>query len=241
MSLRASSKYMPLRVTAHLRTGVVCDEYLPLDGILYYQAMREQYGARAYSLPGGGVSEELLHPISVPLAQRHGHENRSADSWWYACSFACTPTGEPRWWLADGEDYWNKRFDQSYASLIDFSGRRGRVIVEQGHYRAYHMPLYYRVARQVSWFCVGEQTRIKDLLSTVTHVGKKATQGWGRVMRWIVEPWPEDWSCWREDKPMRALPVAEGERMKGTAFHVRYYGLHPSYFERHNQMAVIVP
>lgn len=234
-----------LRVTARLRTGVICDEYLPLDGILQYQALRELLGPRDYSLPGGAIGPGPMPAFTLPLRVCYLGGTRREGAWrWYACSFAMPQpdpmTGQSGWWMTEGQDHWNKRFDQSYASLIDFAGKRGRVIIEQNRYRAYHMPVFYRVAEQIQWYCVGDLKEIERLLATVTHVGKKASQGWGRVIEWQVERWPEDWSCWRENKPMRALPASEAAE-RGAMVNLRYYGLRPSYYDHKNQMLVAVP
>lgn len=236
------ASFEPLRVTAALRTAVVSDEYLPLDGILFYQAMRERYGARDQSLPGGGVDLVQRQSVSMPLELRRAQTDESI--WWYACSFACTRAGLPQWWRAEGQDHWNKRFDNQLSDLVDFGKRRGKVIIEKGQYRAYHMPVVYRVATEVSWHCVGDLSRIRALLATVTHIGKKQAQGWGRVAAWTVEPVDADWSCWRDGQPTRALPVAElappGQSF-GVDRKIRYYGVRPSYYDRRNQMSVIVP
>jgi CRISPR type IV-associated protein Csf3 len=138
----------------------------------------------------------------------------------------------------EGCDYWNKRFDSRYADLVDFGGRRGKVIIEKGPYKAYHMPIFYRAALWVEWYCVGDKAAIEYLLSTVTHIGKKTSQGWGRVIRWEIESWPEDWSVWRGDRLMRGIPV---EDVGGKPFRLLYYGIRPSYWQRENQMPLAVP
>jgi CRISPR type IV-associated protein Csf3 len=231
-----SADFQPLRVTAWLQCGVVSDAYLPLDGILLYQAMRDRYGARVTSAVGQQGSEEHRH-ASVPLAICE----RDIPHWYYACSFA-----QPaRWWAGEGQDAWNKRFDAGLAHLIDFDGKRPRVLVESGKYRAYHMPLFYRVAPKIEWFCVGDAAGIEYLLSTVTHIGKKQDMGWGRVTRWQVEPWPHDWSVWRQTdgeqpEPMRAVPVA-GRQEFWMGWKVMLYGFRPPYWLPENQATCIVP
>lgn len=243
-SHKTMSNFENLRVTARLRTSVICDEYLPLDGILLSQAMRERYGPRDWSLPGGtDVTPEVVRHVAAPLQvcweDGREHEYHHSFVWWYACSFAHARDGNAQWWLAEGQDHWNKRFDAGVSDLIDFRGKRGRVVIEQNRYRAYHMPIFYRVAREIVWWCVGDKTRIENLLATVTHVGKKSVQGWGRVAEWRVEPCAEDWSCWRDGTPMRALPAARFAA--GTTYNRRHYGVRPSYYSKRNQMLVIVP
>jgi CRISPR type IV-associated protein Csf3 len=223
-----SDVFEPLRVTARLRTGIISDQWLPLDAILLYQASRDAYGPQIATSPGG---EPEKQGIGMPLAIVHPGE----PYWYYACSWA-----QPQpWWAAEGRDHWNKRFDQGFAHLVDFGGRRGKVIIEQGRYKAYHMPIFYRVADKMEWYCVGDRKRIEALLSTVTHVGKKRVQGWGRVIRWKVESWPKDWSVWRDGRLTRGVP-AEDVAGKGM-FDFVHYGLRPSYYRWENQMLLAMP
>jgi len=217
--------FEPLRVTAMLRTGVVADRWLPLDGILLYQAYRDALGPQAMTTPGGGE----LPDVDMPLVIVHPGE----PTWYYACSWA-----QPQpWWIAEGTDHWNKRLDVGFAELIDFGKKRGVVLVEKGEYKAYHMPVHYYVASRIEWFCVGNRAAIERLLATVTHVGKKQAQGWGRVAAWTVEPWPADWSVWRGDELMRGVPFDDARGLVDLAL----YGLRPPYWRRDNQMMVVLP
>jgi hypothetical protein len=220
------NSFEALQVTAYFRSGIVSDQWLPLDAILFAQACREELGPQLATLPGGDDPD-----VSLPLAVIHS----DTPYWYYACSWA-----QPQpWWTAEGRDHWNKRFDSKFADLVDFSGKRGKVVIEQGRYKAYHMPLFYYVADKVEWYCVGDRTRIADLLSTVTHAGKKRVQGWGRIIRWEIESWPEDWSVWRDGKLTRGVP-AEDVAGQG-AFDFIHYGLRPSYYRAENQVLLARP
>jgi len=217
--------YDNLRVTAKLGAGIICDRWLPLDGILLYQACREKFGPQVITTPGGVAPPD----VQLPLAVAHSGEPH----WYYACSWA-----QPQpWWVAEGQDHWNKRFDSSFADLVDFGSRRGKVIIEQGPYKAYHMPVFYYVADMIHWYCVGDADRIEELLSTATHLGKKTSQGWGRVSRWMVEEWPEDWSVRRDGKLTRGVPACDAD---GPA-NFTQYGLRPPYYRKENQMLVVMP
>jgi len=190
---------------------------------LLYQACREQYGVQAASLPGGHRKQPAVH---MPLAiVRPGTMD-----WYYACSWA-----QPQpWWLAESCDHWNKRVDIGFAELLD---HHGRILIEKGRYKAYHMPLFYYVASRIEWYCVGDRAIIERLLSTVTHIGKKQAQGWGRAARWTVEPWPEDWSVWRDGQLIRGVPLSDVPERKEALL----YGIRPGYYARHNQMMVVMP
>lgn len=222
------SRFEPLRVTAYPRVGIATDQWLPLDGILFYQACRDALGPQLATLPGGSPEKE---DIEMPLLIVHPGEL----DWYYACSWA-----QPQpWWLAEGRDYWNKRSDTQYADLIDFKGKRGKIIIEQGRYKAFHMPIFYRVAKKIEWYCVGDPQELRFLLSTVTHIGKKRSQGWGRVIQWNIEPWAEDWSVWRDGKLTRGVP-ADDIAGKGM-FDFVHYGLRPSHYRAENQMPLAMP
>jgi CRISPR type IV-associated protein Csf3 len=217
-----------LCVRAYLRTPVICDGALPLDGILLYQAARRRLGPRDATLPGLGCGPSPLHVHGlVPLAER----NRGPE-WYYACSFAQWPAH-----TAEGRDYWNKRFDSQYSDMLDMTQPR-RVIVESGRYRSYHMPVFYRSALWVQWYAVGNLDAISDLLQDVWALGKKTVQGWGRVAAWEVLPWPEDWSVWRDGRPMRAIPASS---LKTFPADLVYTGYRPSYWLRENQALCVVP
>jgi len=228
MAYRDKYELEPLHIRAYLRTPVISDKWLPLDGILLYQAHRDQCGPQVATIPGAYSGQ--MEIATLPLGIVHPGRKQ----WYYQCSWAI--------WSHDveGKDYWNKRFDTTLASLIDFSGRRGKVIIEQGKYKAYHMPIFYRVASWIEWYCFGDKKEIEALLSTVTHIGKKGAQGWGRVIRWQIEPCAEDWSVWWNGKLMRGIPL-EDTKHANRPLNLMHYGIRPSYWKASNQMMLAVP
>lgn len=235
LEMNLEKSFRPLKVTAWLRTGVVSDEFLPLDGIIYAQLCRDKFGHEEFSLPGGN-QEFLFDRNEMPFEIRE-----RAGEWYFACSFA-----QPeKWWLHEACDHWNKRFDLAESDLVDFKGKRGTINVQSARYRAYHMPIYYRVAIKVEWYCVGDRERIEYLLSTVTHIGKKSSQGYGRVNRWETAALLEDFSEYKDGLLMRALPTTKDELLaigkRGAAFKVRHCGFRPSYYVKQNQTLCLIP
>jgi CRISPR type IV-associated protein Csf3 len=227
------SANMPMRIRATLRAPVVADQWLPLDGVLFYQQTRNDLGGQDLTTPGrSSLAEPKGGPVPggrLPLAIVHARD------WYYKCSWA-------QWGPhADGVEYWAKRFDNPLADLVDFRGRRGKIDTSAGEYKAYRMPLYYRAALWVEWYCVGNAEKIAPLLYMVTHLGKKSSQGWGRVARWEIEPIGEDWSIWRDGTLMRGIPRYHWPRERGVPLHVGLYGTRPSYWDRRNQMELVLP
>jgi len=218
-------RFTPLRIRARLQCGVVSDPYLPIDAVLYYQMCREKFGAQEYTRPGESTLPKGAS-LKLPLKIRSPKWDNRA--WYYAASFAQWPE-----YATEGTDYWNKRFDTSLAHLVDFRGRKARVDPSAGRYKSYHMPIFYRHALYVDWYVLGIRDEIERLLSTCTNLGKKVSQGWGAVLRWQVEDWPDDWSI-RSDtgRLMRALPTQEN----GTL-----YGTRPSYWNPRHQFLCELP
>lgn len=227
MAYRDRYNLEPLQVRAWLRAPVVADKWLPLDGVLLYQAHRDQCGAQHATVPGDYSGQMKI--ATLPL----GIISPGRRNWYYKCSWAQ--------WSHDieGRDHWNKRFDSAFTDLLDM-GRRSKVQISEGPYKAYHMPIFYRAALWVEWYCVGDKSEIKRLLSTLTHLGKKGTQGWGRVSRWEVSRWPHDWSIVREGRLMRGIPEDQAQVL-GISYDKAHYGIRPSYWKSSNQKMLAVP
>lgn len=220
------------RIRAYFRTPVVADAWLPLDGILMYQQTRMDFGQQDATIPGMSLLEqpkgEPMRGGRLPIAYVHGRD------WYYRCSWA-------QWGpYVDGQDHWAKRFDQTLADLVDFGGRRGKIDTSSGAYRAYHMPIFYRAALWAEWYCVCDIDVLRPMIHMVTHFGKKYAQGWGRVLRWEIEEISEDWSVWRDGQLMRGIPkyhLPKGVRAEKLGV----YGVRPSYWDRRNQMELVMP
>jgi len=210
--------FEPLKITAYPRCGIESDVYLPIDGILFAQAMANRYGPQMLSTPGEMVD---VPPVDLPIEKR-----TTNGQWFYAASFA-------QWGPhTDGATFWTKRFDRRTEHLIDFGKARGKVNNEAARYKAYMMPVFYRHALHVSWYVFGKRSTIADLLATVTHIGKKPAQGEGRVTRWTVEPAAHDYSVYgAAGQPMRSIPAKVGV----------LYGVRPSYWYHKNQVICRLP
>lgn len=208
--LKTSYNFQPLRIRAYLQTGVISDQFLPLDGVLYYHLVRDKMGVQDYSLPGESTIKQG-GGLNLPI-RRSGPKN---NAWFYAISFAQWPES-----MVEDSTFYVKRFDLNLAEYVD--RKVNKVITSRGRYKAYHLNIYYRHALYVEWYCDGDKEEIEKLLQFCTHLGKKSAQGWGSVLRWEVEPWPEDWSTRGPgNRLMRAVPVL------GEGF---LYGIRPSYW-----------
>jgi CRISPR type IV-associated protein Csf3 len=218
--------FQPLRITARLQAPVICDDRLPLDGVLFYFAMRGRYGFEVSTVPlnaviGDDADKRKLVPFALYYRNVGG-----VNYWLYRCSFAC--------WVgtvAEGRDYWAKRFDVKQSQIVDFGGRRGKVITKSGKYKGYRMPVFTRHALAVRWYAVGDKREVERLLNFCTHLGKKSSQGYGAVLDWQVESWQDDWSIESPRGLMRAVPSESG----------LLAGFRPSYWSPENQAVCRIP
>ncbi len=221
----STSNFRPLRIRARLQTGVISDQFLPLDAILYYHAVRDAYGEQDVTIPGASTIPEG-GDVSLPLLKCEGPESRM---WFYGCSFAQWPAH-----TVEDKTFYVKQARLHYSDMIGFQGRRGKIQNRRGPYKSYHVNVYYRHALHVDWYCVGDPAALRGLLRFCTNIGKKGSQGWGAVLDWEVTEWPEDWSIKDgSGRRVRAIPSSQGRGF--------LYGIRPSYWHRRHQFPCAMP
>lgn len=204
--------FKQLRIRAYLTTGVISDQYLPLDGVLYYHAVRSKLGEQVLTKSRESTVRES-QKITLPL-KKSGPSN---ECWFYACSFAQFPD-------CVVEDSSFKVKSGDWLRHSSFFNAKKKIDVQRGKFKAAHIKLYYRHCEYIDWYCVGVPGKLAELLRFCTNLGKNAGDGWGQVKRWEVKEWPEDWSVRGPgNKLMRNVPLKQDGR--GII-----YGLRPSYW-----------
>ena len=196
-----------------------------LDSILAAEWMRRNHPDAYYNASSHMLTNELI-VAELPFERRG-----QGDGWYWACSFN---TEAP---LTEYVMHWHKRFDDQLERYIDFGGKRGRVDVKSAKFKAYRMPMVIQLFDRLTWYAVGDPEAVRDLCSTVTHIGKKSAQGLGTVDYWEIRPWPEDWSETREGWLTRAIPVVAGLQSGRVA----QYGIRPPYWHSGHQRVCAMP
>lgn len=86
-----------------------------------------------------------------------------------------------------------------------------RVDIGAGANKGYRIPrpVSYLVDDRITWWAIGAAGEARALLELVTHIGKKRSVGWGRVVEWRVDPVPpwEGFPVLRDGLPLRPLPL----------------------------------
>lgn len=160
----------PLVVCAELLTPVVHAESIGthLDSILSFAALT------AHPMQSGLDSGPCVVPLPLQLAWV---SDDGRPLW------ACSPL-MPRQ-AVRGREYWHKRYPTQRAEF----GERMAANTSAGRWREYRVPLATDSAEVLLALCIGNADEVLRLLTTtVSHIGKKGTQGFGRVGRWTVTP-----------------------------------------------------
>lgn len=179
---------MLLKVIAKLKTGelVTNDGLIHLDGILSHAWLLEN----APHILEVDYDPNNTIDVKIPI-------NKEQD--WYKVSFAFFDV------LNKGLKYFHKRFDLNHAeNFVDFGNKSGIINIKSDKYKNYRVPLLKVLTDKVWWCCDGDRDKIEGLLTHVTHIGKKTSQGFGEVEKWIIEEADEDLTM------VRAIPKEGG-------------------------------
>lgn len=172
---------LPLIVTARMAGGIA--HSLPwgisLDGILASQLW-------AQLKPSSGLTEPALdadNPPDLDLPLARCHPDQGPWHWAATCSYPDPAPTNP------DVHYWTGRVDHRH--LEHLTSSLPKVISDrQGRYRARRMPLVVIPCLTLTWHAIGDPPSIQQLLNQVRSLGKKRSQGEGRVLTWTVEPAP---------------------------------------------------
>ncbi len=240
--------FEPLKITAYLAgsIGAARPEDISLDGILAAQVLRRHFGEEFYHLPN---PQELLYFARLPLEMRgkpgeyvktlatgdvwmnFGQGIIDESFWYWSCSSAQIQV------RARDTHHWNKRFDTQAAlsDHIDFGGRVQKILIEQGRFKAYHMPLSTLIADKVIWYAYGDALKIAQLLLPVMGISKKRSQGEGAVLRWEIEQIAEDYSEWQNGELMRPLPGPIFDQSKASPLNIQHIAFRAPQWHHVNQ------
>lgn len=174
-----TDRFQPLRVTAILRHGIAHASpwTVALDGLLASQL----WAQHKQSQPPGPAALDQANPpdMDLPLAKC------TADpTWWHwaaTCGWPNHPSPNPE------IRYWQTRLDHRHAEHTTAAPLPQIVSDSQGRWKAYWMPLPITVAHSLTWHAVGDAEAVQRLLEPITAIGKKRSQGEGRVSSWLVE------------------------------------------------------
>lgn len=139
-----------------------------------------------------GAKDMPIQEMSLPLA------SICCDGVRIWCASAILPEGE----TSEEIIHWRKHFRIDRAEIMD-----GTPNTTNGKYKDWNYPCVLTLCNRMVAYCVAyERRNILHLLKKVTHIGKKAAHGHGKVCGLKVEEVDYDWSLVRDGVAMRYLP-----------------------------------
>jgi len=165
----AAMSKTPLIITAELTTPIIHAERdrTHLDGILSAAALTDHPVAGKYD-------DDTVVPLPLDLAWVSPH---GLPLW------ACTPL-MPAGGGMETREYWHKRYPSHRAEF----GDKLNAVTSAGRWKEYRVPVHAQSIDRLHALAIGNADEIERLLAGMTHVGKKASMGYGRVARWSVTP-----------------------------------------------------
>jgi len=180
----------PFALRCRLATPVALNHpWLHLDGIIAHLIQLRVRGREYYNLP----TKVLTH---VPPGHRYQHVLATSGG---GLVHASVSQFEPETRLTSLQYF--KRFE------ADRFPRKRKVERGSGHYRDWMLRWVLVSAEWCTFYGVGDIALLRELLEDLTHLGNDTRVGWGRVQRWELIPWSEDWSLVRDGRAMRPIPV----------------------------------
>lgn len=181
---------IPLRITASLdplgAPLAIPDGYVHIDGLLAFAVcIRDQIPPI--------IDESDILPIEIPVQREPGGR------------FHLASASLPVDWVCHEKRFTQRRFPVELAPhMTDMK----RVNLSAGAQKNFRIPLDNGRVGALVWYLLGERQSVTDLLSLITHLGKRRGVGYGKVARWSVEPC-ETWDGFpvtRDGEALRHLP-----------------------------------
>ena len=193
VGIPTSEQSVQFRVRLTLATQPIFYDALTLDGLLAYTVVQRATEGRGYPESG--------EPYWIPLP---------LNLWWQA------ENGLPLWaatrFYPETPDdahsvYWHKReFTPTFLKRAR-DGRPANVNFGNGVYKSYRIPMPAHTSLAWTAYGEGDVNEVASLLSTVTHVGKKRTYGYGAVVNCEVEAIEQAMPIAFENKLLKSMPL----------------------------------
>lgn len=168
---------------------------------------------------------------NMPIAMGH-IERFSGTDWYWQVSAPCYR------YKTEQQDRFRKRWQPGTDSPEPKWGKRKpKWNTSEGAEKSYDLPMYLRSTDAITWYAIGDVAGVLALVECCTGLGKKRSYGNGQVLKWDVDPIPEDWHLYRGGKLMKPLPI---DAVNG-GYPVRSWGWRPPAWANWNKVVCAMP
>lgn len=131
---------------------------------------------------------------------------------------------------------YSKRWNSARDEIVKFVGKgKQEIDTARGFFKSYHSPLIYKSIPKIVFYACGNKSEIERLLQNITFLGKKSSQGYGKIKKWNIEIIDEDKSIFDGDKLMRFVPA---EKIIGE-YDIREAALIPPSYRQERQLVYV--
>lgn len=184
--------YQPLRVEMEVIPPIfLTSQWIHLDGIINYLCVRDALDDLFYVMPTDEVVDTSY--LNLPLKKTGDVYHASVGQ-----------LNNPRIY----KDTIYKRFTDREAYKLSDKARKGRVKINQGHFKDFMINLPLIVTDKITFYCNGDKKELERLLPHLSHVGKKTSIGGGRVRNIQISEENEDYSFFKDGELMRTFPTS---------------------------------
>lgn len=208
-----------LKVTAFLARPFAGRFPISLDALLMYAiAQRDR-------LPPDGVEFFPLQLMKIPVE-------------WDERGFFHASVSQIESPIRYSEKSFTKR-PVTIERLAKFSNCSKQLNIGSGYHKACFETLRLQMPAdlKVVWYCVGDADEILSLLQSIPGLGANSHSGEGKVLRWEIEECEEDFSLFKDGKPMRPLPKGMFPSWRKK----RWARLGPPYWLQEGLVECVVP
>jgi CRISPR type IV-associated protein Csf3 len=188
-----------IKVTAFLSSPIaVCDDWTPsLDALLEWQILE-----KLNLLSPNPTTEQVAETRPLVFTEMPIEKGDLNGEWYWKVSSPCYA------YTVDQQSRFRKRWSPGVDSPEpNWGKRKPKFTTSQGAEKAYDLPLFLRSAYAIHWYGIGDPSATLSLLESITGLGKKRSQGYGQILKWVVEPFSHDWHLWKVNTLMKAVPI----------------------------------
>lgn len=230
----ASRKKEPLKITGWLDAPLAGPAPPYLDAVLELKLSHQsKHGApRGAPVPAAAVGK-----IATPIGRREigGISIPQCSSPIYRA-------------LDDRHEHYTRSLAQTDSHLLR-ADRRLVLNTGSGLHRSYRLPLRVRLIERVVWFALADASWLERILikhrNGITALGKKTSQGYGRIRRWEIESSQQRawWFAASEAGPvlMRPLPACDELPDNLVGGRRSYGGCRAPYWQADLYREIVVP
>jgi hypothetical protein len=217
-----------LKITAMMSSPICAIEPICLDAIILAAKTMEEIGDDYYSGKNICAIKEKIDSFLLYIFDKKFDV--------YCTSYGL---GENREFIGS----WSKRWDTKNDGIVKLEKKsKHRVDTGCGYFKNYHMPMILKSYKNIVFNARGDKEELKRLLNNNIHsIGKKRSQGYGRISKWDIEEIDKDNSIVNDGILMRHMPFENKHEIGDIKYYVSEKPLIPPYWRNDNIVKCICP